>query len=85
MERYTFLFLKGPLLTFSFLFLFFCFFCHSLKYHFVSVISIVQTSVYTLRMQISPSPPRASGSQNTPFTPVPVFSLRHHVSLYTVS
>ena len=47
MERYTFLFLKGPLLTFSFLFLFFCFFRHSLKYHFVSVISIVQTSVYT--------------------------------------
>ena len=34
-----------------------------------------------LLMLISPSPPRAAGSQNTPFTPVPVLSLRHQVSL----
>ena len=29
--------------------------------------------------------PRASGSQNTPLTPVPCLSLRHQVSLYTCS
>ena len=38
-------------------------------------------STFTLRMLMSPRPPRSIGSQNTPFTPVPVLSLRHQVSL----
>ena len=38
-----------------------------------------------LRMAMSPSPSRSAGSQKIPFTPVPCLSLRHQVSLYTLS
>ena len=52
----------------------------------LSCTSSTPGSQYSIRMLmllmlISPSPPRAAGSQNTPFTPVPVLSLRHQVSL----
>ena len=56
----------------------------------LSWMSMIPGSQYSIsrfieRMAISPSPPRAAGSQKMPLTPVPCLSLRHQLSEYTCS